>query len=107
MSTFAVIREAGPAWDGARALREQAGWPEHGAFMDALAEDGFVLLGGPLADGRRALLVVDAPTEAEIRRRLGDDPWTSTGLLRIVSAEPWELLLGRDVLAGAGRPLTP
>ncbi len=107
MSTFAVIREAGPGWDAARPLREQAGWPEHAAFMDALAEDGFVLLGGPLADGRRALLVLDASSEAEIRLRLDDDPWTTTGLLRIASAEPWDLLLGRDVLEAAGRALAP
>lgn len=102
-----MIREAGPGWEVATPLREQAGWPEHAAFMDALAEDGFVLLGGPLADGRRALLILDASSEAEIRLRLDEDPWTTTGLLRIVSAEPWDLLLGGDVLGAAGRALAP
>ena len=38
-------------WDHSRARREQAGWSEHAAFMDALAEEGFVVLGGPIGEG--------------------------------------------------------
>jgi hypothetical protein len=29
-------------------MREQEGWDEHARFMDALVDDGFVLLGGSL-----------------------------------------------------------
>ena len=53
------------------ATREQAGWGEHAAFMDALTEDGFIVLGGPAGEGVREkfLLVVDADGEATIRAR--------------------------------------
>jgi len=74
-------------------MREQLGWDKHAAFMDALAADGFVVLGGPLGDGSRILLIVDAEDEADITARLADDPWTPMGLLRIATIEPWEILL--------------
>jgi hypothetical protein len=48
---YAVTRERGPNWDPARPMREQDGWDDHAAFMDALAEEGFVVLGGPLGEG--------------------------------------------------------
>jgi uncharacterized protein YciI len=105
MSCFAVIREGGPRWDRARPLREQEAWNEHADFMDALAEDGFVVLGGPLAGGPTTLLVVNADSEAEIRRRLDGDPWTPMGLLTIRSVEPWEILLGPELMETATRTL--
>jgi hypothetical protein len=53
VSRFAVARRRGHAWDHARGMREQDAWPEHAEFMDALAEDGFVVLGGqPLGSWR-------------------------------------------------------
>ena len=93
MSYFVVIREAGPAWAPASATREQDQWTEHAAFMEALVDDGLVVLGGPLGDGRTTLLIVEAGTEDEIRARLADDPWTPLGLLQISRIEPWEVLL--------------
>ena len=60
--------------------------------MDALAEDGFIVLGGPLADGVHVLHVVEARDEAEVRARLADDPWHGR-LLRVVSVQAWEILL--------------
>ncbi len=47
----------------------------------------------------RALLVIDAGSEAEIRRRLADDPWASTGQLVITSIEPWQILVGAQRLS--------
>ena len=55
-------RRRGPAWNAALTLREQAGWGVHAAFMNALAAEGFVVLGGPLGDGD-TLLIVDAADE--------------------------------------------
>jgi hypothetical protein len=51
--------------------------------MNALADDGFVVLGGPLDDGARVLLIIDADSEGAIQTRLAADPWTPMGLLRI------------------------
>jgi uncharacterized protein YciI len=104
---FAVIHEHGPAWDASRPLREQQGWDEHATFMDALADEGFIVIGGPLGDRRavmvdRALLVVDAGSEDEIRTRLDTDPWKTMKLLEVASVEPWVILLGdADRLAPA------
>jgi uncharacterized protein YciI len=101
MSHFAVIREAGPGWiDGG--IADQPALNDHGAFMNALADAGFVLFAGPLAGTQRrrlrALLIVDAETEDEIRRRLADDPWVHTDRLVITSIEPWNLVVGAERL---------
>jgi hypothetical protein len=90
---FALTEVCGPAWDPSRARREQDGWYEHAAFMDGLVEDGFVILGGPVGNGDRVLLLVEAEDEQEIERRLAADPWLP-GVLRIESIEPWALWLG-------------
>jgi uncharacterized protein YciI len=92
-SYFAVTRERGERWDPSLRMREQAEWDAHAMFMDRLAEDGFVVLGGPLDDEERFLLIVDAEGEAEIRARLAVDPWTPMELLRIARIERWQVLL--------------
>jgi uncharacterized protein YciI len=91
---FLVENAKGPAYDHAVGRREQAGWDEHAAFMDALVEDGFVVLGGPIGegDGENTLLVIEAPDEAAVRARLSGDPWFET-VLRIESIRPWQIWL--------------
>jgi hypothetical protein len=93
MTFFVVTCEHGPAWDDSRTMRQQAGWDEHAAFMDALVAEGFVVLGGPLGEGRRALLVVDGMDEDDVRARLRPDPWMSARLLEIGMLEPWAVWL--------------
>jgi uncharacterized protein YciI len=100
-SLFAVIRQGGARWDDARPAHEQDAWDEHLAFMGGLVADGFVILGGWLAEAPRTLLVVDARDEADVHRRFEDDPYTAMELLAITSVEPWEVLLGRELLATA------
>ena len=99
MSLFAVIREAGPAWR-AGGIFQQPSVTEHAAFMNTLADQRFVLFGGPFAGTEqghvRVLLIVDAWSEAEIHRRLADDPWAATGQLRTVNIEPWKILVGAE-----------
>src|SRR4051794_37514662 len=70
VAVFLVSEENGPAWDDGRPRREQAGWDEHGAFMDRLLHEGFVVLGGPVGDGERALLAVEAADAEEVSARL-------------------------------------
>jgi len=74
--------------------REQAGWAAHAAFVDALAEEGFVVLGGPIGegDGDNALLVIDAESKPAIRARLAEDPW-GEDMLTIESVRPWSVWL--------------
>ena len=96
MPYFAVVRGRGPAWVRSRPMREQVGWTAHAAFMDALADEGVIHLGGPLAnDDSRFLLIFKAENEEAIRTRLAADPWTSMAMLRVLSIEPWQILLGK------------
>ena len=91
---FLVKHVPGPAWDHSRPRREQDGWDEHAAFMDRLAVEGVIVLGGPVGvgDGDYALLVVDGESEAAVRARLAADPWEET-ILRTESIEPWSVWL--------------
>ena len=95
MADYYLVRQKrGPEWDYSRGRREQDDWDEHAAFMDALVEDGVILLGGPVGDvnGDETLLVVDVESEDEIRSRLAPDPWAGS-LLTLVSVEPWTVWL--------------
>jgi uncharacterized protein YciI len=92
---YAVLRERGENWDVRLPMRQQEHWEEHAAFMDALADDGFVILGGPLGDGEEQfLLIMAADSEQAVAVRLADDPWTPLLLLRTAWVEHWEILLG-------------
>jgi uncharacterized protein YciI len=75
-------------------MRAQENWAEHAAFMNALSDEGFIVLGGPVGDRGKVLFLVDAESEDAIHASLADDPWTPMGLLRVRTIERWELLLG-------------
>jgi uncharacterized protein len=91
-----MINEQGLGWVDGRAMRDQKGWTEHAAFMDALEAEGLVVLGGPLKYAKhRALLILKAPDEQMLRERLAEDPWMRSGVLRNLEFYPWELLLGK------------
>jgi uncharacterized protein YciI len=90
---FAVRLERGGPWDWSRDLREQDGWEEHARFMDALVDDGFIVLGGPLVGEREILHAICAPSEDAVRERLAQDNWHENGMLTITSIEPWTVLL--------------
>ena len=95
MKHFAVTRERGPAWNDSVPMREQKLWKEHAAFMEGLADEGFIVLGGPVGRGERSFqFLIKADSPKTIRTRLAADSWTSMRLLRIARIEPWELLLG-------------
>jgi len=65
-------------------------------FMDALADEHFAILGGPLKYSKhRAMLVLNAPNEGVLRKRLTEDPWMRTGVLRTLEVYPWEVLIGK------------
>jgi YCII-related domain-containing protein len=91
---FAVIRAHGPAWQDSRPLESQADWAGHASFMNALANEGCVILGGPLEGTSEVLLVMRATTSDEVRSRLAEDPWARKDLLRITRVAPWTLRLG-------------
>ena len=91
---FAVLRTHGPSWDPARTMEEQTDWSAHASFMNALDEEGFVSVGGPLEGTDDTLLVIQAENPSEILQRLSDDPWTRSGLLVVKACWPWQIRLG-------------
>ena len=61
--------------------------------MDSLVDDGFIVLGGPLEDGRDVLHAISAPSKEVVRQRLAEDNWARNGMLTVKSIEAWTLLL--------------
>ena len=94
MMFLVILRRSGPEYDHSRPLEEQSGWLEHAAFMDGLVEDGFIVLGGPLADEYRVVYAVEAESEETVRATFARDPWSETHL-RVDTIEPWTLRLDR------------
>ena len=87
-----VLRRSGPQWDPSRPMEEQSDWAAHASFMDGLVDEGFIVLGGPLADEHRVVHVVEAESEDAVRATLARDPWSKTHLL-VDAIEPWTLRL--------------
>jgi uncharacterized protein YciI len=75
-------------------MHKQDEWDQHASFMNELVASGFLELGGPLDDGQEILLFVRAQSHTEINARLDEDPWSSMGLLEVVSVKRWEIVLG-------------
>jgi uncharacterized protein YciI len=92
-NTYLVLSSAGANRDLSKGTREQAYWDEHGAFIDALVGDGFILLGGPLVDEGGAMIVVRAADEAEVRAKLRDDPWYKHDILKLESIKRWDIFI--------------
>ena len=93
MRNFLCTLVHGPAWDDERGTREQDGWDEHAAFMDALVADGFIVVGGPVGPGSYTAHLIQAEDASEVRARLGEDPWAADGHLVVGLLEPWSLWL--------------
>jgi len=93
MPIFLVqLARSGPEWDPTLRLEAQSRWAPHARFMDELVEQGFIILGGPLADERRVVHVVHAASEEAIRETLSRDPWFQSHL-QIDAVDPWTIRL--------------
>ena len=112
---FAVRLERTGPWDWSRTLREQEGWDEHARFMDALVDEGFVILGGPLDGNREVLLVISARPNKAPNPRLQLGPLSAVRPRRVIAelrtdCADLELAVGdedRDQPARARPPETP
>ena len=92
-NTFVTISSAGPNRDRSKGTREQPFWKEHAAFIDQLVTEGFVLMGGPLADEGGAMLIVNADNENEVREKLENDPWIKHGVLKLEGVKRWLIFI--------------
>ncbi len=96
---FVVERRTGPEFEPGVPVESQSGWAAHAEFMDELAARGWVVLGGPLEDEERVVLVVDDDSEDAVRATLAADPWSGSKL-QVSSVERWTIRLD-------GRPRPP
>ena len=103
---FVVISGVGPGRDESKGVREQPFWDEHAAFIDQLAEEGFLLMGGPLLDQdgkpQGSLLIVDAGDESEVKEKLKNDPWFEKGILKLENIRRWEIFIDKWSRAAMG-----
>ena len=96
-----VSRRSGPQWDASLPLEQQSDWVAHAAFMDALVESGFVVLGGPLDDDQRVAMAVEADSPADVLTTLARDPWSGTHL-EVDTIDRWAIRLDGRKASGAG-----
>ena len=94
-NTFVVISSAGPNRDLSKGTREQPFWDEHAEFIDRLARESFILMGGPLVDDGGSLLIVNAEDENEVREKLKNDPWRDQGILKLESVKRWQIFIDK------------
>lgn len=91
--TFLTFFTPGTSWVAGKTSREQPYWTEHAAFMDALFEDGIVILGGPFADYSNILVIVEAADEDAARDLFKQDPFVVHGILHLSSVHEWLVFL--------------
>lgn len=84
------LSRSGPQFDKSLPMQQQTGWTEHASFTDGLVDAGFFIMGGPLADNHRVVIVADADSEDQIRSTLALDPWIESHL-RIDTIEEWSI----------------
>ena len=83
MAMFLVeLHRSGPLWDSSLPLEQQSDWAAHATFMDALVDDGFIVLGGPLDDEFRIIHAI----EATPRTRCAQPSRVTRGARRICSS---------------------
>lgn len=85
------LRQAGPEFDPSKPLEEQSRWAEHADYMDALVEEGHIVIGGTLPRGGTAH-AFQAESEEELRAIWSHDPWYESHLI-LESVEPWDIRL--------------
>ena len=91
---FFILRTRGANWNRDLELEQQERWSAHADFMNGLAQEGFIVLGGPLEGTPNVLLLAMAESEDEVRRRLAADIWAQRDMLRVERVAPWNLKLG-------------
>jgi uncharacterized protein YciI len=90
---FAVTIRRGKSWDKNKPMSQQEEWKEHAEFMNNLAENDFIILGGPFKTSEDVLLIVRADNEEDIRNILAEDIWHKLNILEIADIQEWKILI--------------
>lgn len=91
---FAAFVHRADAWDHARAPQEQAGFPDHAAFVAGLESSGFIAMAGLMQPSNDVLFVFRAESEDAVRARLAQDPWQRDGHARLGRVEEVQFRIG-------------
>ncbi|MCC9192345.1 YciI family protein [Arthrobacter sp. zg-Y916] len=94
MNTYAVTY----TYSVESAVQRDAVRPNHVEFLQALFDSGRLLVSGPLDAGTGALLVIQAPDEAEAAAVMDGDPFAQAGLITERTISQWNIFFGRDKL---------
>jgi uncharacterized protein YciI len=84
--------QSGPSFVPGEPLESQSQWTEHAEYLDGLVADGVVVLGGPLSTPGEVALVLDLPSEDDVRQVLAEDPWAGSHL-EVGTIEGWTIRL--------------
>jgi hypothetical protein len=86
------LDRSGPAWVPSLPMEAQTDWDAHATYMDELVDRRTIVLGGPLADEHRVMLVMEADSESAIRDALARDPWSESHLV-VNRIDAWTIRL--------------
>jgi len=84
---------AGPAWEHGGPIREQPGWDAHAEFIDALVENGTMVMGGPFGDNLGSMILLEGVDGAEARRLVADDPFIENGVFVLDEIREWTIFV--------------
>jgi uncharacterized protein YciI len=107
-----VTFELGPKFDATKRLQEQTGFMEHVTAIKKLADDGALLVGGPLLETFEshkptgAAWIVDAPDVEAVKKLVATDPWVTGELAKVQSVRAFFAGTGAW-LPGAKAPAKP
>ncbi|HKN55659.1 MAG TPA: YciI family protein [Amycolatopsis sp.] len=73
--------------------------PRHRAFLQALAEQGKVAIGGPLGDGTGGISLYQAEDEAALHELINQDPYHLEGVVAKRTVREFKPVLGAWVPA--------
>ena len=94
MTRHVIVRfRAGPTWEPGGPVREQPGWDEHAAFVDALVERGTIVMGGPYSDNSGTMMLLEGVDAAEAERILADDPFIENGVFLLEEIREWTVFV--------------
>jgi len=103
--TFAAMVEHSSNWQAGTPPQEQPGFAAHAQYMAGLEAEGFIALAGLMKDSGDVLFIFRADSEAEVRRRVSQDPWQMDGHVRLVRVEEIAVRIGLSPQAPpAGTP---
>jgi uncharacterized protein YciI len=74
--------------------KRAAARPRHLDYLRRLRDEGKVVMGGPLSDTGRALVVYRVADEAEAQRLVADDPYTLEGVSGDATLHEWSVVIG-------------